>query len=746
MNNFTNSNCPNCKRTNRDSAKYCRFCGKVLIIENERLDNIRNQSELNFYSPKEKNIIGLDEIQNQLKKFIIALKIKKQQKNVGMNIDDQNHILIFRGEAGTGKTLMASYFVEEILNANVLPSKNVVFTSSHRLKRICNYDVEISKYINENKIGILCIEDIHEDKEYLHEILLGLTEAKIDTICILIGIKEPIIKFFNEKPELIDLVTFYDFPNVSEENLLKILKLKLKLNGFIFENNVSELFLPCIKEIISKSSNNYKNAWIIEKEIIRKIIENQSFRLSTQKNLSVEELKTLYEVDIPISKKLSKVEDILNELDELIGMESVKKSIYQLYQTIINNKRRNEIGIYSENLKIHIVLTGNPGTGKTTVARLLGKLFFSMQLLPSDKVIEVDGLGMTASYVGQTKDKVSELCDKAMGGILFIDEAYYLGGNEQSYNSYGNEAVGTILKRMEDDRGKFIIIAAGYYEKMQNFMKMNPGLDSRFSYKIHIEDYSYNELCKIFELNIKKLGYHIEENAKIKAFKAIDIFCKNKDKNFANARTIRNFVDHIKIEMDSRISNLDKDIVTKEDLITIKESDIPIKKEKNITIEEVFAELNELIGLEKVKIAVKELYDTIRINKEMEKIGQITKRPEIHIVLTGNPGTGKTTVARLLSKLFFSIGLTKNSNFIETDRSKIVGKYVGHTAINMQEQCDKALGGVLFIDEVYKLSIDDYGHEATDTLMKRMEDDRGKFIVIVAGYKNRMNDWLSTNE
>lgn len=222
--------------------------------------------------------------------------------------------------------------------------------------------------------------------------------------------------------------------------------------------------------------------------------------------------------------------------------------------------------------------------------------------------------------------------------------------------------------------------------------------------------------------------------------------CQNKTKNFANAREVRNLFDKIKLNLDSRISKLPVKNLTKEILSTITKSDIPYTLKSEISVESVFAELNELIGMENVKSAIRELYDTIKINKELENLGQTPKKPEIHIVLTGNPGTGKTTIARLLGKLFFAIGLLPSEKVIETDRSKIVAKYVGHTAVNTQKLCDDALGGILFIDEVYTLATDDFGREATDTLMKRMEDDRGKFVVVVAGYEDKMSEWMSVNE
>ena len=301
---------------------------------------------------------------------------------------------------------------------------------------------------------------------------------------------------------------------------------------------------------------------------------------------------------------------------------------------------------------------------------------------------------------------------------------------------------------MEDDRGKFVVIAAGYQNEMQNFLRMNPGLDSRFGYKIHIEDYSADELFKILQLQMKKSQFVFSsyDNSEAIAQNAVQELCKNKTKDFANARAIRNLFDTIKLRMDSRIAKLSPELLTKETLTTICSTDIPYNENRKTSEEDIFEELNELIGMQKVKNAIKELYNTIKINIELEKLGQNPKKPEIHFALTGNPGTGKTTLARILGKLFNSIGLLSSDKVIECDRSKIVAKYVGHTAQKMQRLCDDATGGILFIDEVYTLATDDFGHEATDTLMKRMEDDRGKFVVVVAGYEKKMNEWMSTNE
>ena len=755
--------CPSCSAQNKETAKFCRLCGTRLPQQNilsetkpleaqSQVENnnsvVKLESEKSATKTEFTDFIGLEEIRTRLQMFINTLIIRNKQKQIGMSVSDHTNILVFRGETGTGKSIVAEYFISSLKKSGCLISNTVARTTAHKFQRQYQTDNQISNYLLEQKLGVFLIDEVHNDQIYLHELLLGLTEKKLETVCILLGEKEGLEEFFSQKSELADLVTFYDFPTITDQNLVKILEKKLQDGGFVFSEEVKNLFPLCVQEAKHRSSVHYKNGWLVEKDILTTILERQASRLSKKSNLSNNDLKIIQQEDISVTKKKETVEEVLSMLDELIGMEVVKNYVRDLCLSIQNNQKRKEMGLVAENPKVHIVLTGNPGTGKTTVARILGKLFHAMQLLPSDKVIETSGLDMTAGYVGQTKDKVNELCDKAMGGVLFIDEAYLLSGQEGSTNSFGSEAVGTLLKRMEDDRGKFVVIAAGYQNEMQDFLRMNPGLDSRFEHKIHIEDYSSEELFEILLLQMKKNQFVLNstDNAKDVAHNAIQELCKNKQKDFANARAVRNLFDTIKLRMDSRIANLSADSLTKESLTTICACDIPHDESKTLSVEDVFAELNELIGMEKVKKAVGELYATIKINIELEKIGQNPKKPEIHIALTGNPGTGKTTIARIFGKLFSAIGMLSRDKVIECDRSKIVAKYVGHTAQNMQRLCDDATGGILFIDEVYTLATDDFGREATDTLMKRMEDDRGKFVVVVAGYENKMNEWMATNE
>jgi len=233
------------------------------------------------------------------------------------------------------------------------------------------------------------------------------------------------------------------------------------------------------------------------------------------------------------------LDQLLKELDELIGLTSVKKNVYSLLHLQEIQMERVKRGIPKIPISNHLIFTGNPGTGKTTVARLLGKIYYKIGLLPNKNFVEVDRSGMVAGYVGQTAIEVKNVFDSAKGGVLFIDEAYSLANGLPG--DYGTEAIETLLKRMEDNRDQIVVIVAGYPELMEQFLKSNPGLMSRFSKKIYFPDYTPEELVEILKYIAKKNQCLLSDDAL--AF-AADVFKRKydqRDENFANAREVRNF-------------------------------------------------------------------------------------------------------------------------------------------------------------------------------------------------------------
>lgn len=227
----------------------------------------------------------------------------------------------------------------------------------------------------------------------------------------------------------------------------------------------------------------------------------------------------------------------IDELDSLIGLESVKKDVRSLANFVKLQQKRDESGLKSSNISYHCIFTGNPGTGKTTVARIIADIYKELGVLKNGQLIETDRSGLVAEYVGQTATKTNEIIDKALDGVLFIDEAYTLVGGE---NDFGKEAIATLLKRMEDDRDRLIVILAGYTNEMEGFLDQNPGLRSRFSRYIDFPDYSAEELCRIFALLAKKNDYFYSDETSTLLRDKMNSLIDNKPKDFGNARYVRN--------------------------------------------------------------------------------------------------------------------------------------------------------------------------------------------------------------
>lgn len=453
--------------------------------------------------------------------------------------------------------------------------------------------------------------------------------------------------------------------------------------------------------------------------------------------------------EVAATNKVESVEEVLAELDSLVGLEEVKSEVRKIVNLAKVNEARRAQGLKVPPMTYHMVFTGNPGTGKTTVARIVARAFRALGIAKTGQLVETDRSGLVGRYEGETAVKTNAKIDEAIGGILFVDEAYQLVSGEN--DDYGKEAIATLLKRMEDDRDRLIVIAAGYTDEMRNFLDANSGLRSRFPRMIEFADYTAPELAAIFRSMAKKNEFALAPDLDAGLDAAIAKLTAKRDRTFGNARFVRQLFEDATARQATRLAESGE--LDAEALKTLALADLSSGERKEDIrapkIEDVLAEFDSLVGLQPVKDEVRRLVATVRANKlRAEKGLENNVTMSYNFVFTGNPGTGKTTVARILGKAFRALGVLERANFVETDRSGLVAKYEGQTAAKTNKLIDSAAGGILFIDEAYQLNQgenDQYGAEAVATLLKRMEDARGSMVVIIAGYKEEMKRFMAIN-
>ena len=449
----------------------------------------------------------------------------------------------------------------------------------------------------------------------------------------------------------------------------------------------------------------------------------------------------------------------LTELESLIGLDSVKHEVKTLVSLNQMARRRTEMGMSAPPMSRHMVFAGPPGTGKTTVARLYGGILAEMDVLRYGHIVEVARQDLVAQVIGGTAIKTTEAFEKARGGVLFIDEAYTLTSQSDGGGGadFGREAVDTLVKLMEDHRDDTVVIVAGYSVEMRRFLATNPGLASRFNRTVEFPNYTVDELVTIVEHICRRHQYELGpgmEDALAAHFEKLP-----RDETFGNGRTARRTFEEMVDRQAFRLAG-EMD-VSPADMLRLMPEDLGAKGTAGGTDDGgagheelglLLGELDAMVGLDEAKQTVASLVHLLANSRRRAQAGLPTATIGHHVVFSGPPGTGKTTVARLYGRLLAALGVLSRGQVVEVARADLVGRYIGHTAQMTSDAFDRARGGVLFIDEAYTLTPGaadrggtDFGQEAVDTLVKLMEDHRDDVVVIVAGYTQEMDGFLASN-
>ena len=554
----------------------------------------------------------------------------------------------------------------------------------------------------------------------------------------------------------IDLLTKMDKGNYiiingTKEEIDKLLELEPKLQ-FIYQNyrytfkdlsidEIFNLFVDNIRpEIIDELKENIEK---YKKEFEEYVSLNQKFIPFSNRDLA--NYLAMYcntKGKIVFPENMYKKETVEESLNKIIGLNELKENIKKFENYMLFQIKARANGINLADTNMHMIFTGNPGTGKTTIARIMAKMLFDLGMIKENKLIEVERKDLVGEYIGQTAPKTNEVIEKAMGGVLFIDEAYSLAPKDVG-RDFGQEAISTLIKAMEDQKDNLVVIFAGYKDEMKTFIDSNPGIASRVGYTFDFPDYTSDELTKMFFLKMKNMGFKCDKNIEAEIKNICSYFSRRKA--FGNGR----FIDKLMQEVIMKHSlNNYKNIneISIEDIPTIEELN-NYKVDNKSSIDNM---LKNIIGMKEIKEKIKEYEQYVKFIKTAENEKIHIPSQNMHMIFTGNPGTGKTTIARIMAKMLFDLGVIKENKLVEVERKDLIAGYVGQTAPKTAEVIEKAMGGVLFIDEAYSLCIDnggqhDFGQEAIATLIKAMEDYKDSLVVIFAGYKDEMKKFVDSN-
>lgn len=741
-------NCKYCHRPNNDTATYCKWCGQLIKTEAAAVPTESiGSTTINVPQRGLDMLVEKDRIVEQLKKILEQTR-SLDQNFKRSHIDGRMRLsFVITGESGTGKNVIAQAIAQELYDASILSS------DIPKVIKPQDYD-SFTQNLEDNikNLGnrVLVIDDADKlvrdgqaiDVQQIDYIIRYLPEwsPKRDKPVVIFLGNQRLADYFSNNPNSQATVNFFlKTEPVTTDGLMEITRRELARIGLMLSDaaqaKLRRIYMNDQRHPADSLGDNghdaNKRAYSIQlnctdwsRPVPAEAVEGKEFKVKT-------------------------FEEVMKDFNRFVGVDEVIREIRSIANKA-EQKRQAEGPDAKVKVQSHYLFIGNPGTGKTTMARLFADALRALGVLSTGQLVEVSRRDLVAQYVGQTAAMVAKCFDKAMGGVLFIDEAYSLKKNDQ--DSYGQEAIDTLIQEAENRRGNVVVIMAGYRKEMNQLMDANSGLKRRFDTTIFFHDYTGPELTKIFRGMVANSEEHyvLSEEADRQIDKFFDKMYLMRTANFGNAGEVRNVFENAVKRLADRIEEDKKkgiDTNGRDRVITM---DDIMGESGKVSLEQALAKLDKMVGMEGVKKQLRSIANRVQQDRRKIQHGGKATLPKIHVVITGNPGTGKTVVARCLGDIFKAIGVLPKGHLVQRERRTLLDSFANSAAINMDKAVDEAMEGVLFIDEAYNLipmdgtgQKDKSGTEAVEALMTRMENDAGKFVCVMAGYKAEMEEFIA---
>ncbi len=712
---------------------------------------------------------GLDHVVDKLWSLYSVLRLQRdrEENDLCTPLIESSHFMIV-GARGTGKTMIGSIIARLLCDYGIRRDGDEIFMQAREILQAFYAQAEeaVEKLINkveDNRTLIVeNFQNIFLDLDYeevrarricvcLDRVLKKKKDA-LSVIFTMDGTARSFIQkidadFFDNLYDVIELEPY------SIESLLRIAEKIAEGKGVLLREDAE-------KSLFYKIDQNYRSDTFMNAISIRRYLD-EAVKKMAERYYKMEEkteraLVELLAEDFEMNFEEESLEELLAELDSMTGLHDVKKTVHDMVSRVRSSKhaREKNANSSSELGTMHLIFTGNPGTGKTTVARMIGKIYQQLGVLPrGHHTVECTRSKLIGQYLGETAKLVQQRFREAEGGVLFLDEAYAICRDGQ--DSFGQEAVDELTPQIENHRKDMMVILAGYSGDMEKFLDKNEGLRSRFRMWVRFEDYTVDEMISIFGSMVKKDGRELAPGTKDSVRRLITV--KSKIPDFGNARGVRNVYEEVLVKQSNRIQkiiergeNAEKelfDMIWQEDIEAVLAQKLPGEK----TLEELLEEMAAMPGLEQAKKVVYDQINRLQYQKIMKERNIPVKDNQgtMHMLFKGNAGTGKTTMARIIAQIYQKLGILKKNTLLEVKRADLVGEYQGHSAVKTLKVVDRAEGGVLFIDEAYDLvhgKTDSFGQEALNALVADLENRRGNLVVIMAGYGADLDRLMQMNQ